>query len=116
MCRTAVLYWIFGSLIRFFFVSLFGEKFSSLLCPPSNEENAVEFQSVGLAFSSWNRHCELRMIAFMVTANFCAGKYEYAENARKLVFGTPCGYEVAKRAVMPSRSVLGLINGLLSPM
>ena len=85
-----------------------GEKFSSLLGPPSNEENAVEFQSVGLAFSSWNRHCELRMITFMVTANFCAGKYEYAENARKLVFGTLCGYEVARRAVMPSRSVLRL--------
>jgi hypothetical protein len=30
-----------------FFVSLSGEKFSSLLGPPSNEENAVEFQSVG---------------------------------------------------------------------
>jgi hypothetical protein len=68
---------------------LSGEKFSSLLGPPSNEENAIEFQIGGLAFSSWNRHCELRMIAFMVTANFCAGKYEYA-GARKLVFGSLC--------------------------
>jgi hypothetical protein len=34
---------------------------------PSNEESAVEFQSVELASSSWNLHCELRMIAFTVT-------------------------------------------------
>jgi hypothetical protein len=89
MCRTAVLYWILGSFVRFF-VSLSGEKFSSLLGPPRNEENAVEFQSVGLAPSSWNLHCELRMIAFTVTANCCAGKY--AEDARKLVFGTLCAW------------------------
>ena len=86
MRRTAVLCSILGSFVEFF-VSLPGEKFSSLLGPPSNEENAVEFQSVGLASSSWNLHCELQMmIAFTVTANCCAGKY--AEDARKFVFGT----------------------------
>jgi len=53
------------------------------LALPSNAESAVEFQSVGLAASSWNLHCELRMIAFTVTTKCCDGKY-----ARKLVFGT----------------------------
>lgn len=52
-------------------------------------------------------------VAFTVTANCCAGKY--AEDARKLVFGILPGYEVAKRAVRPSHSVLWLITRLLSP-
>ena len=86
MCRTAVVYWSLGSFARFF-VSLSGEKFSSLFGPPGNEENAVELQSVGLASSSsWNLNRDLRMIAFTVISNCCAGKY--AEDARKLVFGT----------------------------
>jgi hypothetical protein len=85
MCRTEFLYWILGSFVRFF-VSLSGEKFSSLLDPPSNEDNAVEFHSVGLASSSRKLHCELRMIAFTLISNCSAGKY--AENARKLLFGT----------------------------
>jgi len=72
------------------FLSPFLERFASLLGTPSNEENAVQFQSVGLASSSWNLHCELRMITFTVTANCCAGYY--AEDARKLVFRTVCAW------------------------
>ena len=77
------------------------------LALPSNEESAVEFQSVGLASSSWYLRCELRMIAFTVTSKCCDGKY-----ARKLVFGTLCAWLRSSQAGCEAISFGTSVNNL----